>query len=278
MLVEKNAFERSELSELSPAYRDVAKLVDSRRSPRVYVPVPIAFKIYCRETAQVGFVRDISESGVRVAGIKVKVSEELTLSMPLKELEKGDPLEFRAVCRWCTVEGKRKKYIVGGFEIVHISSKARARLNKVIDFIHSHVEQQEATRRTSLSESGLIELRRTVGVDRVSREFSGTVDGVDILEVVQMLLLCGKRIVLFIQSSEGHESLVHLRDGRIVHAVHGELEGKEAFYAGMNVVGGQFRTRRWSEPSHETIDVPGESLLLEAARRRDDSGSVLPSR
>jgi len=275
MLVEENAFERSELSELSPSYRNIAQLIDSRRTPRVYVP--ISFRISSRETSQFGFVRDISETGLRVAGIKVTVGEELTLSMPLKELETGDPLEFQAVCRWCKVEGKRKSYVVSGFEIVHISEKARVRLGEVIDFIHFQVEREEETRRTGLANSEILELGRKIGADRVSREFSGTVEGVDILDVVQLLLLCGQKVSLYIQSSEGHESVVHIKDGRIVHAVHGGLEGREAFYASMNVVGGRFRTQPWSEPPRKTIDVPGELLLLEAARRRDDPCSDLPS-
>ncbi|MCA1961771.1 MAG: DUF4388 domain-containing protein [Desulfomonile sp.] len=273
MLVEKNAFEQSELSELSPSYREIAKLVDSRRSPRVYVPVPIAFKVHCHETGQIGYVRDISRGGIRVAGIRVQVGQELTLSMPLREVGPGGPVEFRAVCRWCAVEGKRKKYVVGGFEIVDISAKASARLYELIDFISLQVERQEATLRTSLSDSGLFELRRAVGADKISRDFSGTLDGVDILEVVQLLLLNGRKVLLSIQSSEGLNALLHLRDGRIVHATHGELDGVEAFYAGMSFVGGQFKTLPWSEPPQETIDVPSEFLLLEAARRRDDPGS-----
>lgn len=277
MLVEKNAFEPSELSELSPLYKDVANLINARRFPRVYVPAPIAFKICSYDTAQVGFVRDVSETGVRVAGIKVKVGEEMTLSMPLTEFETRGPLEFRAVCRWCTIEGKRKKYAVGGFEIVDISSEARVRLAEVIDYIHSQMEQQEATRRATPSESGLFELGKTLVVDRASRAFSGTVDGVDILEVVQLLLLNGKKMLLSIRSSKGRESVVHLRDGKVVHAVNGELEGKEAFYSSMSLLSGQFKTLPWSEPNQETIDIPGESLLLEAARRRDDPGSAGPS-
>jgi len=277
MLVEKNAFDQSELSELSPTYREIAKLVDSRRLPRVYVPVPIAFRVHCDETGQVGFVRDISRGGIRVAGIRVKVGAELKLSMPLKEVNSGEPVEFRAVCRWCSVEGKRKKYVVGGFEIVDISPTATARLDEVINFVNLQVERQEATRRTSLSDSGLFELRRAMGPDKVSREFWGTVDGVDILEVVQLLLLNGRKVLLSLQSSQGPNSLLHLRDGRIVHASHGELDGVEAFYASMNLIGGEFRTLPWSEPPQETIDAPSEFLLLEAARRRDDPGSGMTS-
>lgn len=278
MLVEKNAFEPWELAEFSPAYREVASLLDFRRFPRVYVPGPLAPKIHCPETKQVGYVRDISRNGFRAVGIKAEVGQELTLFVSLKRLEKRGTFGFRAVCRWSAVEGKRKKYPMGGFEIVRISAKARVEWDEVIDFIQSRIEQQEAPTRTRLSESGLFALRGTKGRDRVSRAFSGSLDGVDILEVVQLLLLNGQRIVLSIQSPAGHESLVHLRDGKIVHAVHGELQGEEAFYASMILFGGQFRTEPWTELAHETIDVPGDSLLMEAARRRDDPVSVNPSR
>ena len=48
-----------------------------------------------------GFVRDISEEGVGVAGIEAKVGDLKTLVILGDEFGEFSSFEFEAYCRWC---------------------------------------------------------------------------------------------------------------------------------------------------------------------------------
>ena len=67
-----------------------------------------------------------------------------------------------------------------------------------------------------------------------SCDFSGTMDGVDILDVVHFMLLNRQKMLLDIRSF--HEDLcrLYIVDGNIVHAVGDNLKGLEAFMACMS--------------------------------------------
>jgi len=100
--------------------------------------------------------------------------------------------------------------------------------------------------------------------------FSGTLGSIDILEVAQLMLLSGQRLILEVESRDGIRGTLFL-DGRgIRHAVVGDLEGEEALYRCMSFRGGSFTSMPWREPGKTTIDKPGEYLLIEAAHRRDE--------
>ena len=101
--------------------------------------------------------------------------------------------------------------------------------------------------------------------------FSGRIDGVDLLSYVQMILLSGTTTVLEIYSREGGLGTVYINEGRICHATSGSLQGEEALYHCLCFRGGSVLTKRWSEPEKITIDKPGDFLLVEAARLRDDT-------
>jgi hypothetical protein len=103
------------------------------------------------------------------------------------------------------------------------------------------------------------------------RAFSGKLDNVDILDIVQMLLLVGRKALLLVRSAQGIECQIYFAEGRIVHAKMGSLQGEDAFFACMDLGGGSFETQPWQNPNENTIHELGELLLLEAARRRDEA-------
>ncbi len=102
--------------------------------------------------------------------------------------------------------------------------------------------------------------------------FSGTVRGVDILDFLQFLMLTGLRTVVDVQSSEGLKGRLYLDDGKAVHAICGSETGEAAFTRIAGFPGGTFANLPWTEPPTRTIEKPGEYLLIEAARMRDESG------
>jgi len=104
--------------------------------------------------------------------------------------------------------------------------------------------------------------------------FSGRVNGVDLLEYMQLLLLNGQQVVLEILSTDGAEGFIFLDKGEILHATCGKLEGEEALYRLLTFKGGSFSSLPWRPIEKATINKPAQFLLIEAARKRDDIRST----
>lgn len=268
-LVERKAIGYWELYEKSPLYRKILDRLATRESPRTRVLRPV--RVYHGETSQKGFLRDISKNGVRVAGIKANVGEVITLRLPLDEVGASEPIEFMSECRWAKVQGKRKKYVMCGFKITEISEKARIKFEDLVTLLRAEGRGSDLVPESVSHEWIPGEGAAAPGGEIRSRKFSGKIDDVDILDVVQFLLLIGKTTVLRVVSREGVQSLLYLKEGRLVHAHLGSLRGEAAFFECMNLVSGEFVLDPWCEPTDHTIRELGEFLLVEAARRRDES-------
>jgi hypothetical protein len=100
--------------------------------------------------------------------------------------------------------------------------------------------------------------------------FSGMVQNIDILDYIQFLMMSGIKTVLELRLLRGPLSILFIGDGRVLHAESGELTGEDAFYRCLQSDGGIFTHVQWTEPRERTIEAPGEFLLLQAARRRDE--------
>jgi hypothetical protein len=100
--------------------------------------------------------------------------------------------------------------------------------------------------------------------------FSGMVQNIDILDYIQFLMMIGSRTILELRLRQGPTSRLFIDNGRILHAVSGELDGEEAFYRCIQSDGGIFTHIPWSEPGERTIEAPGDFLLVQAALRRDE--------
>jgi len=124
--------------------------------------------------------------------------------------------------------------------------------------------------------SGLFALAEQGGgqiQERKKKEYSysGMVEGIDILDYIQWILLDRRSTVLEIGLPNGTSCSVYLKEGEIIHAVNDELEGEEALYTSVMFPSGRFGHETWTEPDRKTIKKPGTQLLLEAARRRDEA-------
>lgn len=103
-----------------------------------------------------------------------------------------------------------------------------------------------------------------------SADFSGYIEGVDIIEYLQFLMLAGRPTVLEVVSNSGDRTHLFVRDGNVLHALAGGIQGEEALYRCLCARGGTFTNLPWREPAKNTIRKPGEFVLLEASRRRDE--------
>lgn len=100
--------------------------------------------------------------------------------------------------------------------------------------------------------------------------FSGRIEGIDLLEYLQLLILNGRKLVLEINPREGSKGMIFVTKGEICHAECGNVEGEEALYKCLTFKGGSFSSHAWRDPEKVTIKRPAQFLLIQAARRRDE--------
>jgi|GEM_PF-5064933 len=78
-----------------------------------------------------GYVSNISEKGVRITGIKARMSERRSFVINWSAFGESYEVQFGAVCRWSTesaIEG-----LASGFEILRISADDRVQLGQLIN-------------------------------------------------------------------------------------------------------------------------------------------------
>jgi len=139
--------------------------------------------------------------------------------------------------------------------------------------------QSSFLRSQSLKKGADLFLEKPVDIDRIveffsssrtANSFAGSVEGIDIIEYLQFIMLSGKKVIVEIKSNGSARGTVFLSDCRVLHATCGELDGEDALYRCLCYSGGKFAHLPWRDPEKVTIDKPGEFLLLEAARKRDE--------
>jgi CheY-like chemotaxis protein len=100
--------------------------------------------------------------------------------------------------------------------------------------------------------------------------FSGRIEGVDLLEYLQLLLFNSRKVVLEIASRSGSSGSIYIDKGEIRHAECEGLEGEKALFKCLTFKGGSFSSHPWRRPKRNTIRRSGQALLIEAARQRDE--------
>jgi len=103
--------------------------------------------------------------------------------------------------------------------------------------------------------------------------FRGVIRGVELLNVIQMECLGRSSSVLGL-SSQKISGRIFIKEGAIVHAETGELNGEEAFYRLFQLESGDFRLNPFTEPAQTTITSTWESLLMQAAHIRDENAET----
>ena len=102
------------------------------------------------------------------------------------------------------------------------------------------------------------------------QSFMGHLQGFDLLEYLQFIMLSGKKTIVEVQSKRGEACRLFFRSGNIVHAICADTNGEEAFFHCVYFQGGTLTNLPWVNPDQESMKTSGEYLLMEAARRRDE--------
>jgi Domain of unknown function (DUF4388)/Transposase len=107
-----------------------------------------------------------------------------------------------------------------------------------------------------------------------SAEYTGTLDDIPIGDLIQTFQMGGKGGVITV-TRDGKHSQIWCEKGEVVDAESGPLRGESALYRILSLERGQVLADFHAEPRERTIELPGNLLLLEAARRKDESKRLL---
>jgi CheY-like chemotaxis protein len=123
-------------------------------------------------------------------------------------------------------------------------------------------------------------LVNVLDAERRADSFSGSIDEIDLFDWIQLMLMTNRQAVIDVTSSTGEKGRIWIDHGHIPHAICGALEAEQAFLSCLGFDGGSFSSLPWQPPTSQTIEDPGNHLLMEAARIRDEarrSGTRLPT-
>jgi len=99
--------------------------------------------------------------------------------------------------------------------------------------------------------------------------FQGSLKELPLPDIIQLVSVSGKTGVFQLQTTD-QTGEIYLRDGEIVHAVAGDVEGEEAVYELAIWQEGDFVFKPDDATESRTIKKSNTNLLMEAARRIDE--------
>lgn len=99
--------------------------------------------------------------------------------------------------------------------------------------------------------------------------FQGSLKELPLPDIIQLVSVSGKT-GMFDLNNSNETGQIFLREGQIVHALAGKLEGEEAVYELAIWPQGEFVFTPGLEPDKTTIQKSNTNLLMEAARRIDE--------
>ncbi len=132
-LVAENHIGKVPLITRYPSY--ATRLVDIRERCKPRSRLEFALPVYDLSSHKSGLVRDVSEAGLRLAGIKCEVGELKSLQFQLDGLMNVAPMLLLARCRWHKTRGQKIRYVTGGFEITALPKGGRDLLKTLMDHL-----------------------------------------------------------------------------------------------------------------------------------------------
>jgi len=100
--------------------------------------------------------------------------------------------------------------------------------------------------------------------------FQGTIDGIDLMDIVQFNGLSRSTAALKVTTGE-QEGMIFFKDGAVVHAMCGDQSGEDAFFTILGFNGGTLQNIRGVHPPIVSIHKSLEGLLFEVAVKNDET-------
>lgn len=106
---------------------------------------------------------------------------------------------------------------------------------------------------------------------RDSSQFQGMLTGISLSDVIQIKCMSGVTAALRVTEGK-RQGVVFFQKGEIIHAICDDIDGEKAFYEIISFAHGHLDTVHIAEMPARTIFKPYAALLMEGARRMDESG------
>jgi predicted regulator of Ras-like GTPase activity (Roadblock/LC7/MglB family)/CheY-like chemotaxis protein len=108
---------------------------------------------------------------------------------------------------------------------------------------------------------------------KVNEGFQGTVDGIDLIDIVQFNALSRATAALKVTTGD-KEGMIFFKDGSVVHAMCDQETGEDAFFTILSFNGGSLQNIRGVQPPIVSITKSIEGLLFEAAVKNDEESAL----
>ncbi len=108
---------------------------------------------------------------------------------------------------------------------------------------------------------------------KVNEGFQGTVDGVDLIDIVQFNGLSRATAALKVTTGD-REGMIFFKDGAVLHAMCEQETGESAFFTILSFNGGSLQNIRGVQPPIISIHKSIEGLLFEAALKNDEKSAA----
>ena len=102
--------------------------------------------------------------------------------------------------------------------------------------------------------------------------FQGTVEGVDLIDIVQFNGLSRATAALKVTTGD-MEGMIFFKEGAVVHAMCGDITGEDAFFTILGFNGGTLQNINGVQPPIVSIEKRIEALLFKAALQSDESSA-----
>ena len=103
-----------------------------------------------------------------------------------------------------------------------------------------------------------------------SQGFAGTLNQIQLVDLIQMCCQAGLSMAIKVKMGEDKGTVV-IEQGKIIHAVSGDISGEKAFYRVLSWQSGNFETLGAVYVAKPTIDKNSQYLLMEASRLFDEN-------
>jgi len=130
-LLHSRLLDQRELDSWSTLNHEITVIRGVRQDTRITIDFPLRVQD-CDHPYKQGIVRDLSQNGIGVLGIKAKVGETRNLVVRLNGIADCRSVRFEAKCRWIIQPEAEGQECVAGFEITGIDNAALNELRRVL--------------------------------------------------------------------------------------------------------------------------------------------------
>lgn len=105
--------------------------------------------------------------------------------------------------------------------------------------------------------------------------FAGRVTDMPVVDVIQTIEISRKSGVIQFSAERGRQAAIYFRDGRVIDAESGALQGEDAVYRLLTWSEGEFEVIFRTVRRREVIQTSSQGLLMEGMRRLDEWSRLL---